>query len=321
VKTPAGIQWCPHCAKPHMLTARVCPETGRGIDHDLHRRDEASHPLLGVILDGKYLVRRLIGQGGLGTVFEGENLALKREVAIKVVREPSREDALLRLRREAEIVASLQHANICDIYDFGVVAEHGPYIVTQRLHGETLAGRFKWHARLRVTETVEIISQVLSGLQVAHARHIIHRDLKPQNIFLVERVGCAPLVKLLDFGLARDLTQVVRLTQQGKVLGTPQYMAPEQLAGDNLGPAADLFSVGVVTYEMLSGRHPFAASSLQEVQARVLRDAPTPLAKLVRDLPPQVEAVVMCALEKRPERRYRDAYAMQLDLLRALPAR
>ncbi len=319
MKSPSGIVWCPHCARPHKLTDRICVKTGKALDRGLHRAEVPPHPLVGTMIDGKYRVDRVLGQGGVGTVFAGENVFLRREVAIKVVKDSTHGDAIERLRLEAQIIASLQHPNICDIQDFGVLPHYGPYLVNQRLHGETIAERFKWRRSFRMNDAIEIVAQILSGLQAAHARGIVHRDIKPQNIFLVDRIGCAPLAKILDFGLAKDLNANAarRLTRPGKALGTPQYMAPEQMRGENVSPQSDLFSVGMLVYEMLTGRHPFEAPSIMEMQMRILRSAPSPMVSLSRDIPPSLVSVVLRALEKEQARRHPDAYAMQQELLRA----
>lgn len=313
-----GIRWCPHCAQPHRLSERVCPRTAKPLDNSLHRSSDELHPLVGATLDGKYRVTRVIGRGGSGVVFEGENVHLRRPVAIKIVADASRDEAFERLRREAQIIASLQHPNVCDIYDLGWINGVGPYLVTERLRGETIGERFLWSPVFTIADTVQIITQVLSALQAAHAIPVVHRDVKPQNIFLVDRLGCAPVVKILDFGLAKDLSSDARaLTRPGKMLGTPHYMAPEQLLGERVTPLTDLFAVGVVTYEMLTGQHPFAAGSRVEAQTRILRDVPTSMRALRAHIPRSIEDVVYRALSKDPRRRYSDAYAMQCELRRA----
>lgn len=313
-----GIRWCPHCAQPHALSARVCPNTAKALDAAIHRAEPDTHPLVGTVLDGKYRVERVIGRGGIGVVFEGENIHLRRQVAIKIVADASRDEAFVRLRREAEIIAELQHPNVCDIYDLGWLDGVGPYLVTERLRGETIAEHFRWSPRFGVANTVQIVTQILSALQAAHAISIVHRDIKPQNVFLVERLGCAPVAKILDFGLAKNLSAHGRtLTRPGKMVGTPHYMAPEQLLGEQVTHLADLFAVGVLTYEMLTGKHPFAAESRVEVQTRILRDRPDSITAQRPRVPRSIEDVVFRALAKEPLRRYANAYAMQSELRRA----
>jgi eukaryotic-like serine/threonine-protein kinase len=316
MRNPRGIVWCPHCTQPHHFGDTICATTGRAITSDLHRTAIPAHPLVGTVLDGKYRIREVIGEGGLGIVFDAENIRMRRDVAVKLVKDTSSSaSAVERLHREARIVASLQHPNICDVYDFGVAPPYGPYLVTQRLQGSTIAARFKWQRNFRVRESIEIVAQILSGLHVAHAQQIVHRDVTPRNVFLVERVGCTPVAKILDFGLAKDLTWATPLTMPGKAIGTPSYMAPEQLAAKPVTRATDIFSTGVLIYEMVTGRHPFAAKTTADVQARVLREPPSPMLVGTRRAPDALEAVVFRALEKSPGSRWPDAYAMQQALL------
>jgi len=318
-----GFRWCPHCGKPHSLKERACTLTGKPLDSVIHQRSTsaalspvARSPLIGAVLGGKYLILRAIGSGGMGTVFEAENLALKRLVAVKVASRPDSEDALARFAREAAIVSSIQHPNICDVHDVGVLPNGGPYIVLERLHGDTLAARMQ--QRSSVAELVEIFVQILSGLHAAHASQILHRDLKPQNIFLVDRVGCGPLVKIVDFGLARDLSSSTRLTKPGRRCGTVQYMSPEQLRGEPLDQRSDLFAVGVLLYEALTRRHPFAASTAVELQTNVLRADPTPLRTIRPDVPPAIEEMVRWAMARASGERPPSALALQRGILAAM---
>jgi serine/threonine-protein kinase len=318
-----GFRWCPHCGRPHSLKDRACTLTGKPLDNVIHQRSTpaarppvARSPLLGAVLGGKYRILRAIGSGGMGTVFEAENLALKRLVAVKVVSRPESEDALARFAREAAIVSSIQHPNICDVYDVGVLPNGGPYIILERLQGDTLAARMQ--RRSSVSDLVDIFVQILSGLHAAHASQILHRDLKPQNIFLVERVGCGPLVKIVDFGLARDLSSTTRLTKPGRLCGTVQYMSPEQLRGEPLDPRSDLFSVGVLFYEALTRRHPFAAATSVELQTNILRADPTPVRTHRPDVPPGLEEMITRAMARVPGDRPSGALELQRGLLGAM---
>lgn len=320
MKTAKGILWCPHCGQPHDLRDRLCNNTGKAIERRLHREGVPRHPLIGAVIDSRYRIEGFLGAGGNGIVFEGTNLALGREVAIKIVRSDTDDVAIERLRREATILSSLRHANVCDIYDFGIVRNVGPYVVTERLRGETIAERLKWQRCFKTVEGVELLVQILSALHAAHALQIVHRDVKPQNVFVIERLGCGPLVKLLDFGLAKNLSLSLsrQLTRPGKMVGTPHYMSPEQLMGLPVGPTSDLFSVGALAYEMLTGRHPFASTTIADMQAKILRENPRPMSYGSRRVAPAVEAVIMRALAKRPEDRPRDAHSMQQLLQAAL---
>ncbi len=281
-----------------------------------------SHPLLGTTIADKYKIVRVLGRGGLGIVFEAENAVLSRMVAVKVVLD-GRNDGFERLEREARMVAMLQHPNVCDVYDLGRLPMYGPYLVCERLYGETIAQRVKREAALPIALVVDVLSQVLSGLHAAHGRHIIHRDMKPQNVFLVDRLGCPPLAKILDFGLAKDLTvgSARTLTKPGFAVGTPEYMAPERLRGvKESTPAMDIFSVGVIAYEALTGVYPFSGATTVVRQARILRDDPTPLRELRPSIPRMMEDVIAQALAKNPAERFADAAVFLNRLRECVPA-
>jgi len=310
-----GILWCKHCGKPHKLGSDRCPTTGQTIEASVARPTvQQRRKLLGATIGGRYKITGRLGSGGVAEVFDAENLTLRRRVAIKIVF-PGSTEAAARLEREANAIAAIHHPNICDVYDVGRLADGSPYLVLEFLAGETLESHLKGRANLRVTPeaAVAVFSQVLSGLHGAHDAEILHRDLKPANIFLVDRVGCDPLVKLLDFGFAKDTSgEWSKLTRPGRTCGTPQYMSPEQLRAQELDVRSDLFSIGVILYEALAGRHPFASSNLTEVGIRITRE---PHDRLRDVCPPALAAVVDRALEKEPAKRFPSALAMQRALL------
>jgi len=316
-----GILWCAHCTKPHRIGTAVCPETGRSIDRALNRAQRRDDPLLGTVLADRYVIRRLIGNGASAAVYEAENTVLKRLVAIKVVKNEASAAAIERLYREARLVATVYHPNICDLHDFGTTPSGAPFLVLERLFGETFARFLGRYAPTPANVARELFVQLLSGLHSAHGAQIVHRDLKPQNIFLVDRAGCVPLVKIVDFGLARDLSKLQAgspLTQPGKAVGTPKYMAPEQLFGEGVGPRSDLFSVGVMLYEALAGKHPFEGDSVVEVKSNILQLEPTPISQLRPRLPADSDAFFARALAKDPKARFSSALEMQADLVRVL---
>jgi serine/threonine-protein kinase len=281
---------------------------------------EAHHRLLDTVLDGKYRILRVIGQGGLGVVFEAEQLVDKRLVAVKIVLDLRRPEAIERFQREIEIVSALQHPNLCDVYDFGAVRGEGPYFVTERLFGEPLATYRRRNPRAPTREVIDILVQMLAGLQVAHVRGIVHRDLKPENVFLVDRLNREPLVKLLDFGLAL-VDGGPRITRPGRAMGTPRYMSPEQLSGRKITPQSDLFATAVVGFELLAGVHPFDARTPVDISIRVMKGAHTPLASLNPRVPPEVIAVLDRALGKDERARFADAEEMQRALMRCATGR
>jgi eukaryotic-like serine/threonine-protein kinase len=241
-------------------------------------------------------------------------------VAIKIVRGAiATPEAIARLEREVLLVSAVHHPNICDVYDAGALSDGSPFIVLERLYGETLDQVVLRSKRLTLENVVDIFTQVLSGLQAAHGAQIVHRDLKPQNVFAVDRLGCAPLIKLLDFGLARDVSgmRAKTITKPGALLGTLRYMSPEQLIGKRVDARADLFAVGVMLYEALTGRHPFDAPTLADLQASILRESPVPLLSRREDLPRAVADVVDRALAKDPDKRWSTAVDLQRALHRA----
>jgi eukaryotic-like serine/threonine-protein kinase len=317
-----GIVWCPHCGGPHPLATKVCPVSAKTLERNVNRAQQLpENPLVGSVVGGKYFVHRLIGSGAMGEVFEAENRVLRRMVALKIVRGAiATPEAVSRLEREALLVSAVQHPNICDVYDTGVLNDGSPFLVLERLFGETLGQLLHRKRTLPASLVLDVFEQMLSGLQAAHGAQIIHRDLKPQNVFLVDRLGCNPLVKLLDFGLARDLSglRARTITKPGTLLGTLKYMAPEQLRRAEIDPRADLFAVGVMLYEAFTGKHPFEAPTLADMQANILRCEPRSLSLARPDLPPATGRVVDRALAKDPAARWSTALEMQRALAQAL---
>lgn len=278
------------------------------------------HPLVGTTIGGKYLIRRVIGQGGMGVVFEAENVVLKRLVALKIVSGEANAEAIQRLEREATLIVAMQHPNVCDLYDFGHMPDGTPYMVLERLFGETLADLLKRKKVLPPDFVVDVFAQILSGLQAAHGAQIVHRDLKPHNVFLVDRLGLTPLVKVVDFGFAKDCSglRTRTITKPGKMLGTVQYMSPEQLRCEVVDARADIFALGVMLYQSLCGDHPFGSDTLMELHRKIILEPPIPLSRRCR-VEPALEAVVNRAIAKEPNHRWQTAAEMQRALLAAAP--
>ena len=256
---------------------------------------------------GPYEVRELLGKGGMGEVYRARDRRLDRDVALKVISDAIAQDSSARTRfeREAKAIAALTHPNILSIFDFSKDHDHW-YAVTELLQGETLRERLN-RGKLTIPEAIEIVSAVASGLIAAHDRAIIHRDLKPENVFLT-RDGA---VKILDFGLAQvkkastdqDKTDVLT-TKAGEIVGTVTCMAPEQLRSEETGPATDIFALGCMLYEMVSGERPFCGDNVVAVIAAVLKDAPSPLPA---DVPADLAAVIMKCLQKEQRDRFQSA--------------
>jgi len=272
-----------------------------------------------------YLVTRELGVGGMGVVYEAQDTRLPRTVAVKFLPQEFAADyeAALGLLREAETVALINHPNICTIYEI----DHdggASFIVMERLEGLSLQVHMA-RGRLQTKEIIDIALQVTEALAAAHAKGVVHRDIKPGNIF----VSTDGLVKVMDFGLARrfmlpDTGQMVPdgTTIPGRPLGTINYMAPERILQMPLDPRSDLFSLGVVIYEMATNRRPFASVSPADTVTNVLEVDPPPLTKVASDRPRALEAIVQRLLAKRADDRYQSAIELR-DALRSVekPAR
>jgi eukaryotic-like serine/threonine-protein kinase len=282
----------------------------------------ARRQIVGRVIGDKYGVTSMIGEGGMGAVYEAEHLAIGRLVAVKVLhpKHAQKRDAISRMQHEARVVGTIGHPNICEIYDIGRLDDGSPYLVMERLHGETLAERIQRDGSVPYRDLVEIMLQVLSALVAAHEKGIIHRDLKPDNIFLSQRAGMPPVAKLLDFGISKA-SQIedtaVDLTRTGMVMGTPYYMAPEQARGDRtLDHRVDLWAVGVVLYEALSGRRPFVARNYNALLVQILTSRHRPVADYKPALPQGLSEVIDKALSKMREDRWQTAGELQEVLLR-----
>lgn len=291
---------------------RHCPRCGAFLP--LPAQD-AADPLVGQpILNGKYRILSIIGEGGMGKVYLAEQKigGGTRKVAIKTLQPELASDPQIvaRFLREAEIVVKLEHPNTIRFYDFGTLEEHGKqlFVVMEYLQGESLAHVLA-RGPLDVPRTERILSQVCGSLQEAHEQGIVHRDLKPENIFLVQRGARGDFVKVLDFGIAkRNETaddKEAKLTRQGMVLGTPPYMSPEQFTGQALDARSDIYALGVIAYEMLTGTLPFTAATPWEWATKHLTAPPTPIEQQPNGarVPEHTRRAIMRALSKNREQR------------------
>ena len=277
--------------------------------------------LLGAILGQKYEIRRRIGEGGMGTVWEAEHTLIGRRVAIKTLRPEfaHNADVVIRFHREAQAASRIGHVNITEVTDLGVTEQGAPYIVMEYLEGESLARLLEREKTLPVTRAADIIGQTLGALAAAHAKGIIHRDLKPENIFLIDHGGRADFVKLLDFGISKFRSPAggdQRLTTTGVALGTPYYMAPEQAAGrSDCDHRVDLYAAGALLYEAMAGRSPYQGSNYNALLAQIVTSDPPPVSNFRQDLEPAFVAVIERAMRRRPADRYPDAASMLQALL------
>lgn len=284
--------------------------------------------LVGRVVDEKYGLRGVIGEGGMGAVYEAEHLVLGRTVALKVLnpQNAARPEAVSRFRHEARVAGSIGHPNICEIYDVGNLEDGTPYLVMERLVGDSLADRINKEGALPFLDVIDIVSQVLSGLVAAHRKGVIHRDIKPENVFLSRRPGRETIVKLLDFGISKagSIDSDLHLTRTGMVMGTPYYMAPEQARGEALDHRVDLYATGVVLYECLTGRRPFSAPNYNALLVQILTGSPRPIFELRPAIPVGFAPIVERAMAKQADERFQTAtdfldtlMALRIELVRA----
>jgi eukaryotic-like serine/threonine-protein kinase len=278
--------------------------------------------LVGRTLEGKYKIKSILGEGGMGTVYEGSHVALGRAVAIKVLHpnQARKPEAVQRLYQEARSAGSIGHPNICEVYDVGRFDDGSPYLVMEKLEGETLAERIGSDGALPFDVVVDVMSQVLSGLVAAHAKGIVHRDIKPENVFLTRRVGLPPIVKILDFGVSKVLhteeqEQGLDLTRTGMVMGTPYYLSPEQARGERtLDHRVDIWACGIMLYECLAGRRPFIAPNYNALLVQILQATPRPIREVRPATPSGFDGVLKRALERDRDKRYKSAADFQAEL-------
>ncbi|MDP9221152.1 MAG: Stk1 family PASTA domain-containing Ser/Thr kinase, partial [Actinomycetota bacterium] len=274
-------------------------------------------------LGGRYEIGDLLGRGGMAEVHIGRDARLGRAVAVKMLRPDLARDPSFqaRFRREAHSAASLNHPAVVAVYDTGEDEFAGnpvPYIVMEYVEGSTLRDLLTSGRRLMPERALEIVDGVLAALAYSHAHGIVHRDIKPANVMLT-RAGD---VKVMDFGIARAVAdQSATMTATSAVIGTAQYLSPEQARGEQVDARSDLYSTGCLLYELLTGRPPFVGDSPVSVAYQHVREEPQPPSSLDPDVPAAVDAIVMRALTKDREQRYQNADQMRADIGRALAGR
>jgi len=298
---------CPDCQSQDAAGVEFCPSCGSkfGVEAD---------PLLGSALLGKYTVKRVLGEGGMGRVYEAEQSLgpKKRRVAIKTLHKHLSLDASIRARfqREVGTLASLDHPNTIQVFDFGVMPDGMLFIVMEFVHGSSVAAVLEHEGPMTPDRVAHIVAQVCGSLEEAHAQGIVHRDLKPDNVELTEHAGQKDFVKLLDFGIAKidgqEAGADAPLTQQGSILGTPPYMSPEQFTGKSVDARSDIYSLAVMAYEMLTGRLPFTANTPWEWATQHMTQAPMPIEQAPNGdrIPPGMRGAIHRALEKSPDARH-----------------
>ena len=314
---------CPTCGQDFADEVRVCPEDGALLQADATvNMSIPVDPLIGRTLDEKYRLDERLGTGGMGTVYRATHLLIDRPVAIKLLNPRYVEDeaAQVRFRREARAAGRIQHTNAVTVTDFGRTSDGFVYIVMELLEGRTLREVLAHDAPLDTARSVSMMLQVSAAVGAAHEAGVIHRDLKPANIFVVQRKDAPPYIKVLDFGIAKlaadalDDDDTNTLTQVGAMIGTPRYMSPEQCDGAKLTPASDVYSLGIILYEMLTGTTPFNGTSPIAIAIKHSSTPPRSPREFVPTIPPALEEIVLHALEKRPEDRPADANAFRSEL-------
>jgi eukaryotic-like serine/threonine-protein kinase len=276
----------------------------------------------GDIIDGKYRIIRLLGEGGMGAVYEGENTRIHRRVAIKVLHSAVAQtgEAVARFEREAQAAGRIGSEHIVEVLDLGNLPSGDRYMVMEFMDGDSLSGRIRSRGRLTAGETYPIIHQLLEALSAAHGAGIIHRDLKPDNVYLLKtRGGKADFVKLLDFGISK-FNQLsgdsgFSMTRTGAVMGTPYYMAPEQAKGSrDLDHRVDLYAAGVILYEAVTGEVPFNADTFNELLFKIVLEQARPVEQVVPGIDPNFAAIVNKSMARDPAARFQSAREFQQAL-------
>ncbi len=300
---------CKKCRLEFDHDALFCPNCGTAKSRDLD-----GDPLLGSTIGDRYLLIKQIGQGTSGAIYLGEHVTLRRKVVVKVLHhELSRDDlATERFRREATTVGELDNDHIVQIYDFGRTKDGRLYLAMEYLEGHTLADIIEEQGQLEIEQVVDVLTQLGEALIEAHAMGYVHRDLRPRNLFLAKRRTRANYLKLLDFGLAKLVEKEgeAASTSLGMTFGDPHYMSPEQARGDAVDRRADIYSMGCIAYQMLSGEPPFHGGKVFDVLTRQVEETPRPLATVAPNTPAWLDRAVMRCLEKDPGDRYITVYRL-----------
>jgi serine/threonine-protein kinase len=312
------VRTCTTCGAEWPDDTRFCPSDGSSL------KVAEGTSLIGGILDDKYHILEKLGEGGMGAVYLGEHVRMGRKSAIKVLTQSLAQDheAIARFNREASSAARINHPNVCAIYDFGDTKDGLIYLAMEYIEGESLTDLLKREGPLGPYRAATIIRQAGSALQAAHHLGIVHRDLKPDNIMVTRTRDGSDVVKVVDFGIAKAISgdEGQKVTRTGLVVGTPEYMSPEQLSGDKLDGRSDTYSLALVLFQMLTGRLPFEADNAQEIMMKRLTDEPLQLneALVGGSFPQKLQQVIEGALQRMPNDRYASVEEFTRDTVQAV---
>jgi len=314
----SGLKICPQCATEYELDQRFCPKDGTTL-----RLQDATGDLVGTIVADRYHVLRKLGEGGMGQVYLAEHVRMGRRSALKVMN-PSMvkdADAISRFNREASNASRINHPHVADVYDFGETPDGIIYLAMEFVDGPPLTKLLKEEGPLPPERVANIVRQAADALSAAHDMGIVHRDLKPDNIMITRNRDGSDCVKIVDFGIAKAADNLAqKVTKTGLVIGTPEYMSPEQLAGDKLDGRSDIYALALVAFNMLTGMLPFPADTVQESMIMRLTDSPRKLAEMCPDMtwPRDVQLALDKGLERDANARFQTAIEFGRTLAHAL---
>ena len=308
---------CPQCGNTYDAEQRFCPRDGSTL------RAPPGSDLVDSVLADRYLIIKRIGEGGMGQVYLAEHVKMKRKSAVKVMHQGMvhDQDAIQRFNREASNASSIQHPNVAAIYDFGETSDGLIYLAMEFIDGEPLTKIIERQGALPAARAAEITRQSAEALEAAHELGIVHRDLKPDNIMIARGRAGEDVVKIVDFGIAKAMTgEDQKVTKTGLAIGTPEYMSPEQLGGDQLDSRTDIYSLGLVAFNMFTGQLPFPAVTSREALIMRLTEKPRTLGEIRQDVqwPEELQWVMDRALANHPGERYQHVSQFGRDLVKAV---